>query len=88
MLLVFGSVREAVLSRLDGTERKILSYVIEHRRAMPREDPAAKLNRSSSGGAYQKAMSRLHALEMIVYPKKGMIQAAAWIFADETESRT
>jgi uncharacterized protein len=80
-----AALRDAVMSRLDGPERRVLAPLIA---AYP--DPigvdhlATESGYEAGGGAFNNTRGRLRTLGLAEYPKPGLVRAADLLFPDHS----
>jgi uncharacterized protein len=70
-------LQEAVLSRLNGPEQRILRPLLEaYPQALELPELAAKAGYDHKGGAFSNPRGRLRTLGLVTYPKPGTVRAS------------
>ena len=77
-----AALHEAVMARLPGPERKLLSVLIEaHPLGLPNDELAARAGYAPKGGAYNNPRSRLRTLGLVEY-QAGQVRARDILFPE------
>lgn len=78
-----GELHDAIMQRLPGPERKLLTVLINvHPRAMTNAELAERAGYAPNGGAYNNPRGRLRSLGLIEY-RDGMIRARDILFPEQ-----